>query len=335
MTTSRQIVLAKRPDGHAATAGFRQIDAPIPTLGEGEIQLKTLAISIDPTIRGWLDDRPSYLPPIAMGDPVRSFGLARVVASRNDAFPEGTIVRGFVGWQEEQVVPGRTTDWEKITPLPGVALEHYLGVLGMTGLTAWIGVEEILQPEPGQTVLVSGASGAVGTVAVQLAKLAGARVVGIAGGPSKGEMLLGLGADDVIDRNDPNWRTHFKQAFPDGIDGLFENSGGPMFEAAIRALNNHSRIALCGLIDGYNLDEAPTGPRNLGLLITKRVMVQGFIVMDYMHRTEEIESYLGNLITNGDLKTVQTVLSGFEQLPDAFVNSFSGGHSGKLIVKLD
>jgi len=334
MTTSQQIVLAARPRGYVTSADFRHEEVQVPPLDEGGIELETLVISIDPAIRGWLDDRPSYLPPVAIGAPVRAFGLARVTASRNEEFPEGTIVRGLVGWQERQVIAQSGSDWQRIVLHAGVPLEHHLGILGMTGLTAWAGVCDILQPEPGHTVLVSGASGAVGTVAVQLAKLAGARVIGIAGGPEKCAIVASLGADAVVDRKDPDWKTQFELAAPGGIDRLFENSGGPMFEAAIGLLNNHARIALCGLIDGYNLAERPAGPKNFGMLLTKRILTQGFIVLDYLDRATDVEAHLGELIAAGSLKAVQTVLRGLDQLPDAFVDSFTNGPPGKLIVDL-
>lgn len=334
MPTNQQIVLAARPRGHVTSDDFRREEVQVPLLEDGGIEIETLLISIDPAIRGWLDDRPSYLPPVAIGAPVRAFGLARVTDSRNRDFPVGATVRGLVGWQQHQVIAHPGAGWQRIDPAAGVPLEHYLGVLGMTGLTAWAGVSDILRPEPGHTVLVSGASGAVGTVAVQLAKLAGARVIGIAGGPDKCAMVTSLGADAAIDRKDPDWPADLKRAAPEGIDCLFENSGGPMFEAAINLLNDHARIALCGLIDGYNLAERPAGPSNFGMLLTKRILTQGFIVLDYMDRAEEVEAYLADLIASGDLTAVQTVVHGLDRLPQAFVDSFGSGHSGKLIVDL-
>ncbi|MFD4327837.1 NADP-dependent oxidoreductase [Nocardioides sp. NPDC058538] len=334
MTSSQQIVLATRPHGHVKNTDFRHEETPVPPVETGGIEIETLQISIDPAIRGWLDDRPSYLPPVAIGAPVRAFGIARVTASRNGDFPEGTLVRGLVGWQQRQVIAAPDANWQKIQPATGVPLEYHLGILGMTGLTAWAGINDILRPQPGQTVLVSGASGAVGSVAVQLAKVAGARVIGIAGGAEKSDMVTSLGADAVIDRKDPHWRALLRRAVPDGIDRLFENSGGPMFEAAIDLLNDHARIALCGLIDGYNLPERPAGPSNFGMLLTKRVTTQGFIVLDYMDRATAVEADLAKLITTGKLAAVQTVLPGFGQLPGAFIDTFSNSRPGKVIVDI-
>ncbi|EME19167.1 NADP-dependent oxidoreductase [Rhodococcus triatomae BKS 15-14] len=306
----------------------------LPELEAGDVALETLFISIDPAIRGWLDDRPSYLPPVAIGAPVRAFGLARVTASRNSNFAEGDIVRGLIGWQQRQIVNSPSTDWDRIAQREDVPLEHYLGILGMTGLTAWAGVCDILRPEPGQTVLISGASGAVGSVAVQLAKQAGAQVVGIAGGAEKCSMVTRLGADAVVDRKATDWKDQLKVATPNGVDRLFENSGGPMFEASIARLNNHAHIALCGLIDGYNLTERPAGPSSFGQLLAKRILTQGFIVLDYMDRAAEVEAALAKLISSGQLEPLQSVLRGFEQLPAAFVDSFTHGQPGKLIIDL-
>lgn len=332
--SSQQIVLAQRPHGHVSAKDFRLEDVVLPELEAGGIEIETLFISVDPAIRGWLDDRPSYLPPVALGAPVRALGLARVTASLNTNFAVGEIVRGFVGWQRRQIVSSPGGQWDRLAPREGISLEHYLGVLGMTGLTAWAGVCDILHPTPGHTVLISGASGAVGSVAVQLAKRSGARVVGIAGGAEKCAMVARLGADAVVDRKAPNWEGQLEAATPDGIDRVFENSGGPMFDATISRLNNHAHIALCGLIDGYNLPERPSGPANFGQLLTKRILVQGFVVLDYMDRAAEVEALLGALLGSGQVEAVQSVLPGFEQLPAAFVDSFSNGRPGKIVIDL-
>ncbi|MFF0148961.1 hypothetical protein ATK36_2213 [Amycolatopsis sulphurea] len=335
MTTSRQFVLARRPQGRVREDDFSLVQTEIGPVPNGGIRLETLVVSLDPAIRGWLDDRPSYLPPVAIGAPVRSFGLARVTESRNPGYRPGDVVRGFVGWQERQVVPEPDPTWERITPEPGIPLETALGVLGMPGLTAWVGVHDILRPEPGQTMLISGASGAVGTLAVQLAKRAGARVLGIAGGTMKCALLTEqLGLDAAIDRHDPDWCDHLTAATPEGIDLVFENSGGPMFDATIARLENHARIALCGLIDGYNQATRPAGPANFGLLLTKRVLTQGFIVLDHLHRAPEIGKQLAGLIRDQEIQAIQTVEHGFDRLPVAFVGSFTGGHLGKLLVDL-
>ncbi|MCQ8832138.1 MDR family NADP-dependent oxidoreductase [Streptomyces malaysiensis] len=228
VSTSRRFVLARRPHGQVREEDFALMRADVGAVPDGGVLLETLFISLDPAIRSWLDDRPSYLPPVAIGDPVRSLGLARVTESRNPAFCVGDIVRGFTGWQERHVVPSPGAEWARITPKPGVPLETWLGALGMTGLTAWIGVYDILRPSAGDTVLVTAAGGAVGSLAAQLAKRAGARVIGTAGGAEKCDLLTTrLGLDAAVDRRADDWRDHLAAAAPAGIDRVFENAGAP------------------------------------------------------------------------------------------------------------
>lgn len=334
MAKTLQYVLARRPKGAAAESDFRLVEAALPDLEDGDVEFETLLVSIDPAIRGWLDDRASYLPPVQIGAPVRALGIARVVATRNKRFSPGDLVRGFVGWQERFVITAPGPDWERIPKDLDIPLKRWLGILGMTGLTAWAGMRDILKPEAGQTVLVSGASGAVGSVAAQLAKHAGARVVGIAGGAEKCRMLVeDLGVDAAVDRKAENWPERLFEATPQGIDRVFENSGGPMFEATIDRLNDHARIALCGLIDGYNLDQRPAGPQNFGLLLSKRILLQGFIVLDYFGCAAKAQRELSGLLRDGTLREIDTVVHGFHELPLAFIRSFDSGTAGKLIVE--
>lgn len=335
MTKTQRYVLARRPRGAVAIEDFQLVECVLPELREGDVEFETLFVSIDPAIRGWLDDRPSYLPPVQIGEPVRALGLARVVATRHESFSPGDVVRGFVGWQERFVVSAPGSSWERIDANPDVPLQRWLGILGMTGLTAWAGVRDILKPNAGQTVLVSGASGAVGSIAVQLAKQAGARVVGIGGGAEKCRMIVDeLGADAAIDRKAQDWPDQLIESTPDGIDRVFENSGGPMFEVTLERLNNHARIALCGLIDGYNLAQRPPGPANFGLIVSKRATVQGFIVLDYVDRAMDAQHELAELLRTGSLKEIDSVVRGFHELPLAFVRSFGSGAAGKLVVDL-
>lgn len=334
MTKTLQYVLARRPLGAVTEDDFRLVEIVLPDLGNGDVQFETLYVSLDPAIRGWLDDRPSYLPPVQIGAPVRAIGLARVTASRHREFVPGDLVRGFVGWQERFVVHAPGSGWERIPPNPDVPLPRWLGILGMTGLTAWAGIRDILKPAAGQTVLVSGASGAVGSVAVQLAKHAGAHVVGISGGQQKCRLVVeGLGADAAVDRKAGNWHDQLIEATPAGIDRVFENSGGPIFEATIDRLNNHARIALCGLIDGYNLAQRPAGPRNFGSLLTKRAVVQGFLVLDYADRAAEAQEELTESLRQGILRDIGAVVHGFHELPRTFIRSFEFAVAGKLVVQ--
>lgn len=333
MVSHRRFVLTRRPNGHVQVDDFAlEVVAHEPS-GPGTMLLRVLWISLDPAIRGWLDDRPSYLPPVAIGAPVRALGLAEVVESRLDGFVPGQVVRGFVGWQEQLVVDD-PAGWEVVDEIPGVPWTQRLGLFGMTGLTAWVGMMDIARPRRGETVVVSGAAGAVGSVASQLGKAAGARVVGIAGGPAKGRMLMDrLGLDAVVDYRADNWLDQLAAATPDGIDVDFENVGGPVMEAVIDRLNDHARVALCGLIDGYNMESRPAGPRNFGLLLTKRVRMQGLIAVDHFARAHEIEMQLKGLVESGDLVPLETIVDDFALLPESFVSSFGGDHIGKLVVR--
>lgn len=333
MTTSRRFVLTSRPRGQVRADDFA-LEVVEETLKlPGTMLLETLWVSLDPAIRGWLDDRPSYLPPVAIGEPVRAIGLARVVESRLARFTPGQIVRGFVGWQERLVVDDPDA-WEVIREENEIPLSQHLGILGMTGLTAWVGMMEIARPRSGETVVVSAAAGAVGSVAAQLARTTGARVVGIAGGPAKGRLLKErLGLDAVVDYRANDWLEQFDEATPNGIDVSFENVGGPVMEAVIDRLNNHARMALCGLIDGYNMETRPPGPRNFGLLLTKRIRVEGLIAIDHFTRAGEIKQHLIGHMSRGDLVPLETIVEGFDRLPATFVSSFASGHVGKLVVK--
>jgi NADPH-dependent curcumin reductase CurA len=332
--TVRRFVLDSRPNGHVRESNFSIEEVPLGALEEGQVLLETLWISLDPAIRGWLDDRPSYLPPVAVGQTVRSVGIGRVLQSLTPDVEVGDLVRGFVNWSTHNVV---TLDdsWEIIDGVEGISPLAYLGVLGVPGLTAWAGMKEIAQPRPGETVFVSGATGAVGSVAVQLAKAAGARVVAVAGGPRKTALLEErLGVDVAIDYRAEDWLQQLEQATPDGIDVNFENVGGAIMEAVIDRLNNHARMVLCGLIDGYNMEQRPAGPRNFGFLLTKRIKMEGLIVFDHLHRIDEFRHDIKSMLATGQLEVLETVEEGFDQLPKTFVESFGGDHIGKLVVKV-
>jgi NADPH-dependent curcumin reductase CurA len=307
------------------------------TLGQvedGQVLLETLWISLDPAIRGWLDDRPSYLPPVGLGEPVRALGIGRVLESRTPGVRAGDLVRGFVNWRTHGIVTFDDS-WVVIDNLGGIPPLAHLGVLGVPGLTAWAGIKDIAQPRQGETVFISGATGAVGSVAVQLAKAAGARVVAVAGGARKAALLQErLGVDVAIDYRAKDWLEQLEEATPDGIDVNFENVGGAVMEAVIDRLNDHARMVLCGLIDGYNKEQRPAGPRNFGFLLTKRIRMQGLIVFDYLHRTDEFRNDITSMLESGQLEILETVEEGFEQLPKTFVESFGGDHIGKLVVKV-
>ncbi|WP_216362149.1 NADP-dependent oxidoreductase [Pseudonocardia sp. N23] len=324
------VVLAQRPHGRARDSDFARVEVARRPCPAGGVRARTRHLSIDPAIRGWLDDRPSYLPPVGVGEVVRALGIAVVEESRHPDLAAGDVVRGFTGWQEEVLIedPAR---WER---LPDASTAR-LGILGMTGLTAWVGMGDICAPRAGETVFVSAAAGAVGSAAVQLARLAGARVVASAGGPRKCELLTEeLGVDAVVDHRADDWAEQLRDATPDGVDALFENVGGPLMEAVLDRMNNRGRIALCGLIAGYNDVVRPPGPRNFGLLVTKRIRAEGFIVADHTDRAARCEAELGAHVDAGRLRAFETVVEGFDSVVPTFVGSFDGGHVGKLVVSL-
>ena len=331
---NRRFLLAERPTGPVDENTYELVTEPIPEIGDGEALVKVGWISIDPTNRMWIGEEPTYLPPVAIGEVMRGLGLGEVVASNNPNFPVGARVQGLTGWQDYTVI----SDEMPLMVIPDeVEAEPatLLGALGMTGVTAWFGMMEIGEPKEGDTVVVSAAAGAVGSVAGQLAKAAGARVVGIAGGPEKCAWIVDeLGFDAAVDYKADDWREQLKAATPDGIDLDFENVGGEIMEAVFARLNVGARVALCGLISGYNETEPPPGPRSFGNLLVNRVRLQGFIILDYYPRFGEAVAELSKLAAEGKLKTEETVVEGFERLPEALNMLFAGENRGKLVVDI-
>jgi NADPH-dependent curcumin reductase CurA len=332
---NRRYLIAKRPSGRVTRDIFDVVEEDVPEIEDGQALVRVEWISVDPTNRGWLNDEPTYLPPVPIGGVVRAAGLGRVVASKHPAYAEGSLVQGLTGWQE-WFVASDEAPMLPVTEQPGVeSPSAYLGVLGMTGLTAWVGIREIGKPQEGETVVVSAAAGAVGSVAGQLAKASGARVVGIAGGPEKCALLTDrLGFDAAVDYKAEGWQERLKEATPDGIDVDFENVGGEIMELVFARINIRARIALCGLISGYNADDPPPGPRSFGNLLIKRALLRGFIVLDHFDRAAEAGAEIGGLIAEGRLEGLETIVEGFDQLPDALNMLFDGKNTGKLVVKI-
>jgi NADPH-dependent curcumin reductase CurA len=330
--SNRRFILRNRPSGRINADTFELVEEAIPEIGDGEALVRTQWISLDPTNRGWIRDEPTYLPPVAIGEVMRALGLGQVVASKHDAYREGQLVQGLLGWQE-WAVASDSAPLLPVTEIPGVSTREYLGVLGMTGLTAWVGIRDIGRPQPGETVVVSAAAGAVGSVAGQIAKIEGARVVGIAGGPEKcGILTEQLGFDAAVDYRAPNWLDQLTAATPNGIDVDFENVGGEIMDAVFARLNLRARVALCGLISGYNDAERPAGPRHFSHLLVQRVRLQGFIVLDHFDRMREAATELSAWMREGKLEALETVVEGFEQLPDAINMLFDGKNVGKLLL---
>ena len=330
---NRRFLLRERPSGRIGPNTFELVDEAVPAIGDGEALVRVDWISLDPTNRTWINDTPTYLPPVGIGEVMRAGGLGEVVESKNPNYRVGQIVQGLVGWQEYLVV----SDAAPLFPVDvaeGVSPSAYMGALGTTGLTAWVGIRDIGKPQPGETVVVSAAAGAVGSIAGQLAKADGARVVGIAGGPDKCRLLTEeLGFDAAVDYRADDWVAQLRAATPKGIDVDFENVGGVIMDAVFARLNIGARVALCGLISGYNEADPPPGPRAFGNLLIQRATLQGFIVLDHLGRAAEANREIAGLIADERLTPLETVVEGFEQLPTAINMLFDGKNVGKLMVK--
>ena len=335
MPLNRRIVLNSRPVGPPKPEDFRLEELPAPDCGPGQILLRTLYLSLDPYMRGRMSDAKSYAAPVAIGEVMVGGAVSVVEASQLPGFAPGDLVVGYTGWQTYAL-----SDGQRLTKLPaGMARPSLaLGVLGMPGFTAYMGLLDIGQPKSGETVVVAAASGAVGAVVGQIAKLKGCRVVGIAGGPEKCRFVVDeLGFDACLDRRGPDLRKELAAACPQGIDVYFENVGGAVFAAVMPLLNAKARVPVCGLIAHYNDTALPPGPDRLGLLtraiLTKRIKVQGFIIFDdYGHRYPEFASQMGAWVKEGKIKFREDVVEGLENAPQAFIGLLEGKNFGKLVV---
>lgn len=327
-----QVRLASRPVGLPRGSDFEVIERPIEDPGPDEVLVRNVYLSLDPAMRGWMDDRKSYLPPIALGDVMRGLTVGEVLVSNHSGFSSGDRVQGVLGWQTHAIAKG-----EELTLLPPeVPLRVSLGPLGMTGLTAYFGLLEIGQPKAGETVLVSGAAGAVGSVVGQIARIEGCRVVGIAGGPEKCRWLKEeLGFDEAIDyKSTEDLGASIKAACHQGIDVYFDNVGGPTLDAALRFINMNARVVICGAISQYNATEPVPGPANYLALLVQRARMEGFIVFDYRERYGEALAYLGTALREGNLHYREDVVSGLRNAPAALLRLFDGSNTGKLLVQL-
>lgn len=331
--THRQWLLARRPVGMVSEADFELREAPVPEPGPGEFLVRNLYLSFDPAMRGWMEDRPSYIPPVQIGEVMRCGAVGQVVASRSDAFPVGSFVQGLFGWQEYAV---GGSGLARATPVPeGTPLTWPLGVLGITGLTAYFGLLDLGRPQEGETVVVSGAAGATGSVAAQIAKLQGCRVVGIAGGPDKCAWLeQEAGLDASIDYKSQDVGARLGELCPDGIHVYFDNVGGAILDAALARLALRARVVLCGGISGYNEKEPPPGPRNLMNLVIQRARMEGFIVLDYAERFAEASAQLAEWVRAGRIAHREDVQEGIENAPRTFLRLFEGKNTGKQLLKV-
>ncbi len=333
--TNRQLRLRERPTGRIDENTFGLVEAEVPAPGRGQALVRNIILSIDPTNRVWIRPEPSYLPPVEVGAVMRGGGIGRVVASNNDLYPEGSLVVGLLGWQDYALIGEGQDALALPVPATDLSLETLIGVLGVTGTTAYFGIEDVGRPEAGETVVVSAAAGAVGSIAGQLAKRRGARVIGIAGGQEKCHWLVEeLRFDAAVDRHAQDWEQQLEAACPDGIDLDFENVGGAVMDKVFSLLNLHSRVALCGLIAAYNEEEMPPGPRNFAVLLTRRVRLQGFLIFDYLARHQEAIDKLTEWLLAGEIKQRNTIVEGLERAPETVNMLFDGRNVGKLLLRV-
>ena len=330
-TMNRQIVLASRPEGAVTPDNFRLVETPVPTPGEGEVLVRNEWLSLDPYMRGRMSEAKSYVPPTAIGAVMAGQTVGEVVESRHPGFRPGDKVLTSLGWQLHGVAKGKELNLVDAARVPA---SYYLGILGMPGITAWFGLFEIGAPKAGETVVVSAASGAVGSVVGQLAKSEGCRVVGIAGGRKKCDYVVGeLGFDACIDYKAGKLADELRAACPQGVDVYFENVGGEMLDTLLRVMNVHSRIVLCGLIAEYNATQ-PYGCRNLRSVLVNRIKMQGMIVFDWKERYGEALADLGARVAAGKLRYKESIVEGLENAPQGLISLLSGGNFGKQLVKL-
>lgn len=330
MTTYQRIVLASRPSGAVVPGNFRLESAPVPAIKDGEVLVRNHYLSLDPYMRMRMEDVKSYAAPQAIGDVMIGGTVGEIIESRNPKFAVGDKVNGMLGWTEMAVSDGMLLRKVDTMHIP---LSAYLGAVGMPGMTAWYGLTQIMQPKEGETIVVSAASGAVGSVVGQLAKRRGCRAVGIAGGAEKCAYVVNeLGFDACIDYKAGNLIADLKAATPDGIDAIFENVGGKIFDACLARMNPFGRIALCGLIAGY--DGEPMALENVRNFLTMRLTMRGFIVSEHMDLWPQGLKELGTLVATGELKFRESVAEGLEAAPDAFIGLLKGKNFGKQLVKL-
>ena len=337
MPRNQQILLDNRPQGEAVASNFKLVATDTPTLQDGQVLVRNHYLSLDPYMRGRMNDAKSYAQPQPLGEVMQGGTAGEVVESRSPKFAVGDKVVGFGGWQEYSVVDASQPGSLKKVDTTHVPLSHYLGAVGMPGVTAWYGLVKIIAPKEGDTVVVSAATGAVGSAFAALAKARGCRVVGIAGGPEKCRYATEeLGFDACIDhREHPDLKSMaraLKEACPDGIDGFFENVGGHILDAVLLRANAFARIALCGMIAGY--DGQPLPLQNPALILINRVKIEGFIVSEHMEVWPEALKELGTLVATGKLRPRESVAQGLAAAPEAFLGMLKGKNFGKQLVKL-
>ncbi|ADB39150.1 NADP-dependent oxidoreductase [Spirosoma linguale] len=329
----QQIVLASRPKGMPDANTFRIDDVSLPALQAGDVRVEPTYFSVDPYMRGRMNDAKSYIPPFKVEQPLTGGAVGKVLESKADSFAVGDLVTGNLPWATQAVVAANGLKKIDASLAPA---SYYLGILGMPGLTAYFGLLDIGNPQPGETVVVSGAAGAVGIIVGQIAKIKGCRVVGIAGSDDKVALLKEeFGFDEVVNyKTATNLTEAIADACPNGVDVYFDNVGGEVSDAVINNINFHARIPLCGQIALYNTTEVPMGPRIQPMLLTRSVLMKGFVIGNYQARFGEGAKQLAAWVNEGKLRYTETTLKGFDKLPEAMLGLFSGQNTGKMIVEV-
>jgi NADPH-dependent curcumin reductase CurA len=322
--------LKSRPRGKPTPDNFELKEVALPPLGDGQVRLRNRWLSVDPYMRGRMNDVKSYIPPFEVGAPLEGGAIGEVVESTAEGLAPGDLVLHMAGWRDEAVLPARA-----VSKLPelGAEPEQFLGMLGTTGATAYFGLLDVAEAKEGDDVFVSASAGAVGSAVVQIAKAKGMRVIGSAGGAEKCEFVRALGADAVIDYRAGPILKSLAAAAPDGIDVYFDNVGGDHLDAALAVARNYARFAICGMIGGYNKGE-PTSLRFIMRIVAARIQLKGFIVFDFQSRMGEFYRDMGQWLASGQVKSRETVVDGLEQTPQAFLGLFSGANTGKMLVRL-
>jgi NADPH-dependent curcumin reductase CurA len=332
MAVNHAFRLASRPVGLPTRENFAFTEEPAGEPGADEVSVRVLYLSLDPAMRGWMNDSRSYIPPVGIGEVMRALGVGRVVESRHPNVAPGDHVSGVLGVQEYATVHGGAVGKidAELAPLP-----VHLNALGAPGLTAYFGLLDIGRPESGQTVVVSGAAGAVGQLVGQIAKIQGARVVGIAGGPEKcGYVVEDLGCDAAIDYKGEDVAAALREHCPKGIDVYFDNVGGVILDAALAQLARHARVVICGAISQYNATEAMRGPANYLSLLVQHASMTGFVVSDYARRYDEGRKALAGWLAGGEISSREDIVDGLETFPETFLKLFRGENRGKLIIRV-
>ena len=331
---NRKWILKERPSGLVKDSDIELVTEVLPKINEGEILRENLYLSFDPTQRGWLNDVPGYLPPVQIGEVIRSGGIGKVIDSNNPEYKTGDLTFGLIGWQTHCLTKPNVDDRFRVVPdlLP---IPTMLNVMGSTGITAYYGLVELGKPKSGETVLVSGAAGATGSVVVQIAKLKGCHVIGIAGGKEKCNWLKDIGVDDVIDYKNSDVHKELPKVVENGIDIYFDNVGGKILETVLELININARVLLCGGISsGYDATRPADGPNNLFSLIIKRATMQGFLVLDYLPKSEKALEEIATWVMEGKLQHREDIQKGIENCPQTLNRLFTGENKGKQLLKI-